>query len=120
MEARANLPNTRTKFVMKWSGRSCRLGGAIPTSSATHLHTSCIIPPDKEGHVAMKQGDTKEEAMSGWDKWHEIQSQIKDVEYLMTLSDECQEEYLARLVELREAGVAARIRLGRQLKRMGK
>jgi hypothetical protein len=68
----------------------------------------------------MKQGDAREEAMAGWDEWHEIQSQIKDLELLMATSDELHEEYSARLSELREAEVAARIRFESQLKRLGK
>jgi hypothetical protein len=67
----------------------------------------------------MKQGDAREDAMAGWDEWHEIQSQIKDLELLIAAGEEFQQEYSARLAELREAGEVARNRFESHLRRMG-
>jgi hypothetical protein len=67
----------------------------------------------------MEHSAAREEAMAGWDEWRGIQSQIKDLELLLATSDEFQQEYSARLAELREAGEAARNRFESHFRMMG-
>ena len=53
-----------------------------------------------------------------WEKWNEIVGQIKDIEWLITQSDESSEHYSAHLAELRSAEAVARNQLESLLKSM--
>lgn len=64
----------------------------------------------------MDKGAMKQEAIAQWNKWHELQAQIKTMEGQIAQGDEFAEQYRCRLAELRKEEEAAQKWFERMLK----
>ncbi len=66
----------------------------------------------------MKADDAKNDAQMLWDRWHDLQAQIKGLEVIIRGGGLFVEQYQSRLAEISKEEEAVRLRFEGKLKKM--